>query len=67
MSQIPPLQGFNGLRALACLSVVTYHLNQYRSITDLADWNWNLYQFVEMWPVGISLFFILSAITGSLP
>lgn len=67
MSQIyAPPRGFNGLRALACLSVVAYHLNQYRSITALADWNWDLCQFVAMWPVGISIFFILSGIMSSL-
>lgn len=67
MSQARPLQGFNGLRALACLSVIIYHLNQHRSVAALAEWNWNLYQFVEMWPIAVSLFFILSAITSSLP
>ncbi|MDD5197563.1 MAG: acyltransferase [Candidatus Gracilibacteria bacterium] len=67
MSQARPLPGFNGLRALACLSVIIYHLNQHRSVTDLALWNWDLYQFVEMWPIAVSLFFILSAITSSLP
>ena len=67
MSQARPFPGFNGLRALACLSVVVYHLNQHRSVADLADWNWAFYQFVEMWPVAISLFFMLSAITNSLP
>ena len=67
MSQAHPLPGLNGLRALACLSVVIYHLNQHRSVTDLAQWNWDLYQFVGMWPVNISLFFMLSAIMGSLP
>lgn len=67
MSQARPLQGFNGMRALACLSVIIYHLNQHRSVTALAEWNWDLYQFVEMWPIAVSLFFMLSAITNSLP
>lgn len=67
MSQARPLQGFNGLRALACLSVVLYHTNQHRFIENLSQWNWDLYLFVGMWPVAVSLFFILSAITNSLP
>lgn len=67
MAQAHPLPGLNGLRALACLSVLVYHLNQHRSIADLAPWNWDLYQFVAMWPVNVSLFFILSAIMASLP
>lgn len=67
MAQAHPLPGLNGLRALACLSVLIYHLNQHRSITDLAQWNWDLYQFVGMWPVNVSLFFMLSAIMASLP
>ena len=67
MSQARPLAGFNGLRALACLSVLFYHLNQHRSVTNLSEWNWDLYQFTEMWPVAVSLFFILSAVTNSLP
>ena len=66
MSIARPLQGFNWLRALACLSVLCYHLNQYRSIDVLAPWNWDLYQFVGMWPIAVSLFFLLSAITNSL-
>jgi peptidoglycan/LPS O-acetylase OafA/YrhL len=67
MSQPRPLSGINGLRALACLSVIIYHLNQHRSVTALAEWNWNLYQFVEMWPIAVSLFFMLTALTNSLP
>lgn len=67
MSQARPLVGFNGLRALACLSVIIYHLNQHRSVTALAGWDWNLYQFVEMWSIAVSLFFVLSAVTNSLP
>lgn len=67
MSQPHPLAGLNGLRAIACLSVLFYHLNQHRPVADLAQWNWNLYQFIETWPVNVSLFFVLSAITGSLP
>ena len=67
MSQPRPLAGINGLRALACLSVIIYHLNQHRSVTALSEWNWDLYQFVEMWPIAVSLFFILTAITNSLP
>lgn len=47
--------------------MLIYHLNQHRSITALADWNWNLYQFVEMWPIAVSVFFVLSAVTNSLP
>lgn len=66
MSQIHPLTGFNGLRALACLSVIFYHLNQHRSVTNLAQWNWDIYQFIEMLSVAVSFFFILSAISNSL-
>lgn len=53
------LTGLTGLRALACLSVIAYHLNQQRSIENLASWDWNLYQFVETWPVTVSFFFVL--------
>ncbi len=66
MSIARPLQWFNWLRALACLSVLAYHLNQYRSVTGLSEWNWDLYQFVAMWPIAVSLFFLLSAATNSL-
>jgi hypothetical protein len=38
---------------------VAYHLNQQRSIENLSDWNWDLYQFVETWPVTVSFFFVL--------
>lgn len=67
MSQPHPLSGLNGLRALACLSVLFYHLNQHRSIVNLSEWNWNLYQFVGTWPVVVSFFFILSGVVGSIP
>lgn len=69
MRQSPPplLSGLNGLRAIACLSVLFYHLNQHRPTANLAQWNWDFYQFVETWPVNVSLFFMLSAVLSSIP
>lgn len=61
------LSGLTGLRALACLSVITYHLNQQRTIENLAEWDWNLYQFVETWPVTVSFFFVLGGLLRSTP
>ena len=61
------LSGLTGLRALACLSVVAYHLNQQRSIANLSEWNWDIYQFVETWPVTVSFFFVLGGMLRSAP
>lgn len=61
------LPGLTGLRALACLSVIAYHLNQQRTIENLAEWDWNLYQFVETWPVTVSFFFVLGGLLRSTP
>lgn len=47
--------------------MVAYHLNQQRSIDNLPAWSWNLYQFVETWPVTVSFFFILGGMLRSAP
>jgi len=55
-----PFFWFSALRAIASLSVILYHLNQYRPIANLAPWNWELYRFTETWTVVVSFFFILT-------
>lgn len=55
-----PFFWFSALRAIASLSVILYHLNQYRPIANLVAWNWELYRFVETWAVVVSFFFILT-------
>lgn len=59
MSIARPLQWFNWLRALACLSVLAYHLNQYRSWT-FPNGIGILYQFVAMWPINLWVSFFFS-------
>ncbi len=55
-----PFFGLSGIRALACIGIIFYHLNQQRSITNLSTWNWDLYQFVATFNSLVSLFFILT-------
>lgn len=59
---IRPLTGYAGLRVLACVTVVAYHLNQLRPIANLAQWNWNFYQFTETLTIVVSFFFILTGL-----
>ncbi|GAB0174417.1 MAG: hypothetical protein HHAS10_02960 [Candidatus Altimarinota bacterium] len=48
------------------LCILAYHLNQIRPIQNLALWDWKLYQFVSMFPVVVSIFFILAGFLRSL-
>ena len=61
------LPGISGFRALAALSVVFYHLNQHRTIANLAEWNWDLYKLTELLPFVVSFFFVLGGALHSLP
>ncbi|MBP9812165.1 acyltransferase [Candidatus Gracilibacteria bacterium] len=58
--------GISGLRGLAMITIIAYHLNQIRPIQNLALWDWKLYQFVSLLPVVVSIFFILSGLLRSL-
>lgn len=54
------LSGLSGLRGLAALIVVYYHLNQHRTTIALSEWSWDIYQFTEHLVFVVSVFFILS-------
>lgn len=60
------LSGFSGLRGLAALMVVFYHLSQHRNTIDLPKWSWDIYQFTEHLVFVVSVFFILSGLFRSL-
>jgi peptidoglycan/LPS O-acetylase OafA/YrhL len=60
------LNGISGLRGIIALLIVLYHLGQIRPIGDLADWDWALYEFFNMFPVVVSVFFILTGLLRSL-
>lgn len=61
------LPGLTGLRALACLSILFYHLNQHRDIANLSYLNWGFYQFTQTFTVAVSFFFLIGGIYRSLP
>lgn len=60
------LNGITGLRGFIALIIVLYHLQQIRPIVDLASWDWALYQFINMLPVVVAVFFILTGLLRSL-
>lgn len=60
------LSGFSGLRGLAALMVVYYHLNQHRNTVNLPEWSWDMYQFTEHIVFVVSVFFIFSGFFRSL-
>ncbi len=60
------LNWISGLRGLIALTIVLYHLQQIRPISNLASWDWALYQFFNMLPVVVGVFFILTGLLRSL-
>lgn len=60
------LNGITGLRGIIAFMIVIYHLQQIRPIANLASWDWALYQFMNMFPVVVAVFFILTGLLRSL-
>lgn len=60
------LSGLSGLRGLAALIVVYYHLSQHRTTVWLSEMSWDIYQFTEHLVFVVSVFFILSGFFRSL-
>ena len=59
--------GLTGIRGIACLNVILYHLNQSRSITNLSPLDWSIYQFTESLAISVSFFFIIGGLYRSIP
>jgi peptidoglycan/LPS O-acetylase OafA/YrhL len=59
------LNGISGLRGLIALVIVIYHLTQIRPLANLESWDWALYQFMNMFPVVVAVFFILTGLLRS--
>ncbi len=60
------LSWITGLRGLAAIVVVLYHLNQHRSTVDLSPFSWGLYQLTEHLVLVVSVFFMLGGLLRSL-
>ena len=60
------LNGISGLRGIIAFVIVIYHIQQIRPLANLASWDWALYQFVNMLPVVVAVFFILTGLLRSL-
>lgn len=54
------------LRWFAALTVVFYHLNQYRNTLGLSEFSWDFYQFTEHLVFVVSIFFVFSGFFRSL-
>ena len=60
------LSGMNGLRALAAILVVVYHLNQHLPTKGLSSWALDIHIFFEHFSIMVSVFFIFSGFFRSL-
>lgn len=63
----PRLSGADGVRAVAALWVVLYHLFQRLSLPDQAPWLQDLQLVIMKGSFGVSIFFVLSGMLLSLP
>lgn len=61
------LTGADGLRAVACLAVITHHITQQIMITSQPMWIKRFHAFALMGNTGVSIFFILSGFLLSYP
>lgn len=61
------LAGADGLRAIACLAVITHHISQQLMINVQPIWIQKLQSFALMGNAGVSIFFILSGFLLSYP
>lgn len=60
------LDWISWLRGIIALIIVLYHLQQLRPIQNLSEWNWDLYQYFNMFPIVVAVFFILTGLLRSL-
>lgn len=60
------LSGMTGLRALAALFVIIYHLNQHFPTSGMGYFGIGIHQFIEHFSIMVSVFFMLSGFFRSL-
>lgn len=61
------IKGVDGVRALACLMIITLHTTQNIGFSDIPTWILNIKNFLWTGSVGVSIFFVLSGMLLSVP
>ena len=61
------IKGVDGVRAVACLMIITLHTTQNIGFSDIPTWVLNIKNFLWTGSAGVSMFFVLSGMLLSIP